>query len=362
MKTQAVPEDTNTIKLQNNSFEIYTSGGVYINYKRMFHAYFNAIPNSIEIEEIATDKFLKWVLEEYKEQIQIQHFKKQYDRVEKRSTYEDHFIFIKSGIVINLYYDSVYILFLPSEEKTAHVIQEKCVQFQRKRKSNKHISFIVSHPSGGLTTKKLEIKKPKIDFETHYNSDFKEIHNTIITNCRKKGTKGLYLFHGQPGTGKSTYIKYLIHSQTKEVIFLSPKMAGNLDDINFTNFLLDNSNCILVIEDAEELIISRDNQQNTRLSFLLNLTDGLLSESLGIQVIATFNTDLKNIDKALLRKGRLTTLYEFKPLTITKTNQLLLKLGHELEINKELTLAEIYNIQKENYFQPTIRKVVGFGN
>jgi hypothetical protein len=361
MKIQAVPVDTNTIKLQNNSFEIYTSGGIYINYKRMFHAYFNAIPNSIEIEEIATDKFLKWVLEEYKEQIQIQHFKKQYDHNEKRNTYEDHFIFIKSGVVINLYYNSVYILFLPSEEKTALVIQEKCVQFSLKRKTKKHISFIVSHPSYGLTTKKLEIKKPKMDFETHYNSDFKEIHKTIAKNCRKKGTKGLYLFHGQPGTGKSTYIKYLIHNQTKEVIFLSPKMASNLDDINLTNFLLDNPNCILVIEDAEEIIISRDNQQNTRLSFLLNLTDGLLSESLGIQVIATFNTDLKNIDKALLRKGRLTTLYEFKPLTPQKTNTLLKKLGHQFEVDKEMTLADIYNIEKDNLYIPAIRKAVGFG-
>ena len=178
-------------------------------------------------------------------------------------------------------------------------MQESFIPFIVKPKPTKEISFIVKCPLGGLTTKEIEIKKPRIDFEMHYNSDFKEIHQSVVKNIKKKGTKGLYLFHGQPGTGKSTYIKYLIHCQNKQVIFLSPKMASNLDDLHLTNFLLDNPNCVLVIEDAEEIIMSRDSHQNTKLSFLLNLTDGLLSESLGIQIIATFNTDLKNIDKAL---------------------------------------------------------------
>jgi len=362
MKTTESSEAANELKLKINSLEIYQTGGVYVNLKRMFHAYHNEIPNIIEIDEIATDKFIKWVEEEYKNDIHLQHFKQEYSHKLKKNTNEDYFIFLKNGILINVYFDTVCILFLPKEEKVAYQIQDKCLHFMIKRKTNKEISFIVNHPSGGLTTKELKIKKPRINFETNYNSDFKEIHNTIVKNCRKKGTKGLYLFHGHPGTGKSTYIKYLIHCQKKRVIFLSPRMASNLDDIQLTNFLLDNPNCILVIEDAEEIIISRDNHQNTRLSFLLNLTDGLLSESLGIQVIATLNTDLKNIDKALLRKGRLTTLYEFKPLILQKTNDLLRKLGHDFETDKEMTLADIYNIQKENHYTPTLRKAVGFGN
>jgi ATP-dependent 26S proteasome regulatory subunit len=118
----------------------------------------------------------------------------------------------------------------------------------------------------------------------------------------------------------------------------------------------------LVIEDAEDLILSRDNHHNSKLSFLLNLTDGLLGESLGIQIIATFNTDLKNIDNALLRKGRLTSIYEFKPLTIDKTNTLLKSLGHEVEINESLPLADIFNIEISNNYEPKLKKAVGFKN
>ena len=352
----------NELKLKNTTLEVYQNGGSYINQMLLFHAYFNEIPNIKSVKNIDIVKIRKWILEEYKNNIQEQHFKQEYDSKKKKNLYADHFFILKNGILINLYYQAVYILYLSKDECIAIEMQESFIPFIVKPKPTKEISFIVKCPLGGLTTKEIEIKKPRIDFEMHYNSDFKEIHQSVVKNIKKKGTKGLYLFHGQPGTGKSTYIKYLIHCQNKQVIFLSPKMASNLDDLHLTNFLLDNPNCVLVIEDAEEIIMSRDSHQNTKLSFLLNLTDGLLSESLGIQIIATFNTDLKNIDKALLRKGRLTSIYEFKPLTPEKTNSLLQKLGHDIQSTLEMTVADIYNIQVETNYSPVLRKAVGFGN
>jgi hypothetical protein len=352
----------NTLKLKNTGLDIYLGGGNYINQLRLYHAYFEEIPNVKSIDEVDILKMRKWMLKEYDDTIQIQHFNQEYCVEKKNYEYSDHFLILTNGIVLNIYLETAYILYPPKLEESANEILEKLIAFVKKPKRTKEISFIVSSPTGGFTTKEIEVKKPKIDFDMHYNSDFKEIHETMIKNIKKKGTKGLYLFHGLPGTGKSTYIKYLINSQNKKVIFLSPKMASNLDDVYLTDFLLDNPNCILVIEDAEEIIMSRDNHQNTRLSFLLNLTDGLLSESLGIQVIATFNTDLKNIDKALLRKGRLTSIYEFKALELSKTNYLLQKLGHGIQSTQEMVLADIFNIEKENNYKPVIKNVVGFGN
>lgn len=94
---------------------------------------------------------------------------------------------------------------------------------------------------------------------------------------------------------------------------------------------------------------------------LLNLTDGMLGDSLGIQVICTFNTNVKNIDKALLRKGRLITSYEFKELQANKSKILLKRLGVNNYIaDNNMTLAEIYN----SYEKPTqidnIAKHIGF--
>ncbi len=95
---------------------------------------------------------------------------------------------------------------------------------------------------------------------------------------------------------------------------------------------------------------------------LLNLTDGLLGETLGIQVIATFNTDLQNIDKALLRKGRLTALYEFKPLSIEKSKMLLQESGiKDYFVTQPMTLADIYNTKNEDYqFKRSTHPQIGF--
>jgi len=354
-------ETNKELKLINNSFEVYESGGNYINQLRLYHAYFSIIPNIKTIKYIQITEMRKWISSEMQSEIQLQHYSQTYEFDKKKNFYSDHFFILKNGIVINLFNKSAYILFGIELENEAQELQNKLLQFKIKPKKTTQISLIINNTKG-LTTKNIDIKKPKLSLDLHYNDDFKKVHELIVKNIRKKNSKGLYLFHGLPGTGKSTYIKYLIHQQKKDVIFLSPKMAGNLDDLALTEFLLDNQNCVLVIEDAEELMLSRDNHHNSKLSFLLNLTDGLLGESLGIQIIATFNTDLKNIDKALLRKGRLTSIYDFKPLTVEKSNTLLKNLGHNIEIANPLALTDIFNFEIDTNYQPKIRKAVGFGN
>jgi hypothetical protein len=361
MENQNQTKANKELKMMNNSFEVYESGGNYINQLRLYHAYFSKIPNIKTIRYIQITEMRKWISSEMQSEIQQQHYSQTYEFDKKKNFYSDHFFILKNGIVINLFNKSAYILFGIELENEAQELQNQLLQFKIKPEKTTQISLIINNTKG-LTTKNIDIKKPKLSLDLHYNDDFKKVHELIIKNIRKKNSKGLYLFHGLPGTGKSTYIKYLIHQQKKDVIFLSPKMAGNLDDLALTEFLLDNQNCILVIEDAEDLILSRDNHHNSKLSFLLNLTDGLLGESLGIQIIATFNTDLKNIDKALLRKGRLTSIYDFRPLTVEKSNALLKSLGHNIEISNPLVLTDIFNFEIDTNYQPKIKKAVGFGN
>lgn len=157
-----------------------------------------------------------------------------------------------------------------------------------------------------------------------------------------------------------TYIRHLIYSVKKNVIFISPKLAANIDSPDFTEFLIKNPNSIFVIEDAENLIVSRDSENNSAISMILNLTDGLLGEGLVIQFICTFNTHLSRIDKALLRKGRLKALYEFGALSVDKSNYLLESLNLNYETNKPMTLAEIYNLKEERFDFDGEKKVIGF--
>ena len=351
------------LSLINTDFNIFNWGAdsKYINCYRMFLGYYNMIPNFKSIDCIDIVMFKKWFEKKYENQIIKQHYKHNFDSQKKELEIIDHFYFLEQGLMLNILKSTINMLFTYEQETSVNLLFEECKKFIKKQKNTTDISLIVSQ-NKELVTKEVHIKKSKIDFNIHYNEDFLSIHKTIVKQLNKTDTNGLYLFHGQPGTGKSSYIKFLIHQLKKKVIFISPKMAGELDNLSMTPFLLENRNSVLVIEDAEELITSREEVRNSNLSMLLNLTDGLLGESLGIQIIATFNTDVKNIDKALLRKGRLSVIYEFKPLALDRTNALLNKLGHSIEVTQPLSVADIFNFEISNNYEPKLRKAVGFGN
>jgi ATP-dependent 26S proteasome regulatory subunit len=83
-----------------------------------------------------------------------------------------------------------------------------------------------------------------------------------------------------------------------------------------------------------------------------------MSDIFNIKFICTFNTDIKNIDEALLRPGRCFVNYEFKPLCAEKSSKLLENLGHKVDKSREMTLAEIYNYKEDDIVQKP--KKIGF--
>jgi hypothetical protein len=159
----------------------------------------------------------------------------------------------------------------------------------------------------------------------------------------------------------TTYIRYLTHKLKKNIIFISPDMVNHITDPSFIPFLIKNNDAILIIEDAEQALGA--NGRTGAVSNILNLTDGLLSDCLNISIVATINTSMKNIDEALLRKGRLLTNYNFEKLDVGKSKVLLKKLGRgDIEVKEPMTLAEIYFHGEENNGEVYQRRKVGFGN
>jgi broad-specificity NMP kinase len=361
MKSETNETQTSKFSLLIEDLTLFNSTSSYISPYRIFFAYTKKIPNIITIDDLNIEQFKKWFEKKYQNDIVQQHYSHDFNNTKKVIENAHHNYLLQNGILMSVEYTSVYFLHTEEHIELVNELFEGAKDFLYTHKKTTDICLIYNQ-NGELNTQLVEIKKPKIDFNIHYNEDFNPIHKEIVKQLNKKNTNGLYLFHGQPGTGKSTYIKFLIHQLKKKVIFISPKMAGELDNLNMTPFLLNNKNTVFVIEDAEELITSREDVRNSNLSMLLNLTDGLLGESLGIQIIATFNTDVKNIDKALLRKGRLSQIYEFKNLSLDRTNSLLQKLGYNIEVHNPLPVAEIFNFYKDNHYMPKLQKAVGFGN
>jgi hypothetical protein len=116
----------------------------------------------------------------------------------------------------------------------------------------------------------------------------------------------------------------------------------------FLPFLMEHPNSILIVEDAENII--RDRKQETVLpnqavANLLNLSDGLLGDVMHQQIICTFNCDVKGVDPALLRDGRLVIEHKFDKLSVENARRMCLELGisgNGEDIHEPITLAEIY--------------------
>ena len=131
---------------------------------------------------------------------------------------------------------------------------------------------------------------------------------------------------------------------------------------NLMMILIENANSIFVIEDAENIIIDREKDGRSPVSALLNISDGLLSDCLNIQVICSFNTDISKIDSALMRKGRLIAKYEFKELATEKAQALSDKLSFTTTICKPMTLTEIYNQNEPGFEYKKQRNPIGFSS
>ena len=229
---------------------------------------------------------------------------------------------------------------------------------QRQRRQPLEINLIVQNRST-LELKAMEIKRTKLDIDLFYEDDFKETDELIRKRLNAKKDKGIVLLHGLPGAGKTTYIRYLVGKIKKKVLFLSPSIAGNLMNPDFIELLIDNPDTVVVIEDAENIIMDRKHNPGSAVSNLLNISDGLLADFLNVQLICTFNSSLTLIDSALMRKGRLIAKYEFGKLGVMKSQRLSNHFGFDTIIKKPMTIAEIANQHEQEYMTERV-EVIGF--
>jgi hypothetical protein len=241
---------------------------------------------------------------------------------------------------------------------------EKIIELGKRRKhESNNIALVIQTPRGYDTTS-FELPDQKLDIELGYGKGFKPIHEKIINTLNQKNGKGLVLLHGTPGTGKTHYLKYIASKvRDKRVLFIPPYLADFITSPEMTPFLIQNSNSILFIEDAERVITDRNNGGANGVSNILNITDGILSDILKIQIVATFNMDKAKIDSALLRKGRLIAEHKFDALPIEDANNLIKHLGKNYVTTKPMTLTEIYNLSEVEYkSEEKGRPSIGFNN
>jgi len=241
----------------------------------------------------------------------------------------------------------------------ARLLIELMAPFKLQQKSK---IYMLASEYGDLSFTALPMPATDMDLALNYGEDFLQVHEKLVTSLNNESS-GLYLLYGEPGTGKSSYIKYLLSAGiNRKMAYIPVGLINKLTHPDMLPLLMSNKNIILILEDAEKALLSREVSQDPDIvSTILNLTDGFIGQAINISIVATFNTEKDKLDEALLRKGRLKLSHEFKKLSVNNCKKIATSLGIDpLQITADMSLAEIYNFEEDPGYTPPQEGRIGF--
>jgi hypothetical protein len=184
------------------------------------------------------------------------------------------------------------------------------------------------------------------NFEYYYTEPtFKEL-NKLIKKL-KKNKKGLSILQGERGTGKTNSINYIASNVDKMFFYINSNLLDStINNPEFRNFLKKYENPVVIIDDCESLLNDMFGRSNQTTNNIIQLVDGLSSDSVSVNIICIFNDELE-VDDILLECNNLLSVVNFEYLTTEESNELSKLIGSNKKYKNKTRLIDIINKKEQ---------------
>ncbi len=324
----------------------------YMDELNFYITHFNIVPNVVTVTKLYSEEAHDWFLANFKAKINDSYYDIEKSNEDPLTDNYLNFYFLYEDLIVVFQSNSssVKFLFRKTSIENVNLIIDgvKCFYHKQTKNYTPWVSVLI-FGRDGLKIIPSGIKRTKLNIADNYNDDFAEVHQTILKRLKKKDDDGMVILHGKRGTGKKSYIRYLMSILKKDLIILPPNTTSVITDEELITVSLENPDAIFVIEDAENIVMGREQLGGSPISALFHISDWLMADLVNIQIICSFNTDISKVESALLAKEKLIAKYEFKELALTKTRKLSKKLGFETVLNEPMNLGAIYTQNKKDF-------------
>jgi len=212
----------------------------------------------------------------------------------------------------------------------------------------------------GGTRQKCQVTARGWDDVSHnYPAPCRAQLDRLMRTIRPDRKGKLILWHGPPGTGKTSAIRTLARTWAPwcgtqyiadpEQLFGDPnyliRVLRSAPDPRSQPTLTtagerNQAWQLIVAEDSDEYLRSRsEGPTGGALGRILNLTDGLLGQSYNALLLLTTNEDIARLHPALIRPGRCLARVPFEPFTATQATEWLGRAGSPA--SGSMTLADL---------------------
>lgn len=314
-----------------------------------------------------------------------------------RSDYDAYAYYMKTGSIafVSIGYGSANISVAADNEDHANemmdFLTDKVPVFEEESKDKVSVSFWSHGEHGGQAMIRSLMVPTWQDLSLNYpEATHEQLSKYINPKFRPDRGGQLMLWHGVPGTGKTTALRAMgnewrdwcdIHYITDPEKFFGSHAdymmqilmgTGDIDgDDEFTYSSPGRKKKeekkeprwrLLVLEDCGELLSTDARTLSGQgLSRFLNAVDGLVGQGLRFLVLVTTNEELGELHEAVRRPGRCLSQIEFPKLNQEEARAWLeAKNVAGATIPKTATIADLY-AEAEHFETRPKQKVVGFG-